>query len=139
MVDICAQHLLTSYGLRSLAPGEPGYQGHYGGGPRDRDAAYTRARCGAGCSDLLCWRTFACTATARKPCVSWSRWELPCTCTASARLGEIFEGDAPFTPHGCIAQAWTVGEVLRAMREIQNKQRIVKRHGVSARMFAGCS
>jgi glycogen debranching enzyme len=35
-------------------------------------------------------------------------------------LGEIFEGDAPFTPHGCIAQAWTVGEVLRTMRELQN-------------------
>jgi glycogen debranching enzyme len=35
-------------------------------------------------------------------------------------LGEIFEGDPPFTPHGSIAQAWTVGEVLRAMREILN-------------------
>ncbi len=37
-------------------------------------------------------------------------------------LGEIFEGDSPFTPHGAIAQAWTVGEVLRASREIQNYQ-----------------
>jgi len=31
-------------------------------------------------------------------------------------LSEIFDGDAPFTPRACIAQAWTVGEVLRAWR-----------------------
>jgi glycogen debranching enzyme len=29
-------------------------------------------------------------------------------------ISEIFDGDAPFTPRGCIAQAWSVGEVLRA-------------------------
>jgi glycogen debranching enzyme len=28
-------------------------------------------------------------------------------------LSEIFEGNPPFTPRGCFAQAWTVGEVLR--------------------------
>ncbi|HYL93648.1 MAG TPA: amylo-alpha-1,6-glucosidase, partial [Alphaproteobacteria bacterium] len=33
-------------------------------------------------------------------------------------LGEIFDGDPPFTPNGCIAQAWTVGETLRAWRAI---------------------
>jgi glycogen debranching enzyme len=32
--------------------------------------------------------------------------------------GEIFDGDPPFTPNGCIAQAWTVGETLRAWRAI---------------------
>ena len=31
---------------------------------------------------------------------------------------EIFDGDPPFTPNGCIAQAWTVGEILQAWREI---------------------
>jgi glycogen debranching enzyme len=36
-------------------------------------------------------------------------------------LGEIFEGGAPFAPHGCIAQAWTVGEVLRAVCEIHKQ------------------
>lgn len=34
--------------------------------------------------------------------------------TARDRAGEIFDGDAPFTPRGCISQAWTVGELLRA-------------------------
>jgi glycogen debranching enzyme len=32
--------------------------------------------------------------------------------------GEIFDADPPFTPNGCIAQAWTVGETLRAWRAI---------------------
>jgi glycogen debranching enzyme len=31
---------------------------------------------------------------------------------------EIFDGDPPFTPNGCVAQAWTVGEILRAWRAI---------------------
>jgi len=36
VVDVCARRLLTSHGLRSLAPGEPDIRGHYGGSPRDR-------------------------------------------------------------------------------------------------------
>jgi glycogen debranching enzyme len=34
-------------------------------------------------------------------------------------LSEIFDGDPPFTPRGCIAQAWTVAEVLRVWREVE--------------------
>jgi glycogen debranching enzyme len=37
-------------------------------------------------------------------------------------LSEIFDGDAPMTPRGCIAQAWTVAEVLRAWLLVQNHQ-----------------
>jgi glycogen debranching enzyme len=33
-------------------------------------------------------------------------------------LAEIYDGDAPFAPRGCIAQAWSVGEVLRAWTEL---------------------
>jgi Amylo-alpha-1,6-glucosidase len=40
VVDFCARRFVTSVGLRSLAQGEPGYQGHYGGGVRERDGAY---------------------------------------------------------------------------------------------------
>ena len=40
VVDACARRLLISYGLRSLAPGEPGYRPRYAGGPRERDGAY---------------------------------------------------------------------------------------------------
>jgi predicted glycogen debranching enzyme len=122
VVEVCAQHLLTSYGLRSLAPGEPGYQGHYSGGPRDRDAAYHQGTVWGwllGPFVLAHLRVYGDRAEAMRflePLgISVHMYGL-------GTLGEIFEGDAPFTPHGCIAQAWTVGEVLRAMREIQNNR-----------------
>jgi predicted glycogen debranching enzyme len=120
VVDVCAQQLLTSYGLRSLAPREKGYQGHYSGGPRDRDAAYHQGTVWGwllGPFVLAHLRVYGDRAEAMRflePLgISVHMYGL-------GTLGEIFEGDAPFTPHGCIAQAWTVGEVLRAMREIQN-------------------
>jgi predicted glycogen debranching enzyme len=119
VVDVCAQHLLTSYGLRSLAPGEPGYLGHYSGGPRDRDAAYHQGTVWGwllGPFVLAHLRVYGDTVEAMRflePLgISVHMYGL-------GTLGEIFEGDAPFTPHGCIAQAWTVGEILRAMCEIQ--------------------
>jgi predicted glycogen debranching enzyme len=120
VVDVCAQHLLTSYGLRSLAPKEPGYQGHYAGGPRDRDAAYHQGTVWGwllGPFVLAHLRVYGDQVEAMRflePLgISVHMYGL-------GTLGEIFEGEAPFTPHGAIAQAWTVGEVLRAMREIQN-------------------
>jgi glycogen debranching enzyme len=33
-------------------------------------------------------------------------------------ISEIFDGDPPFTPRGCIAQAWSVAEILRVYKEI---------------------
>src|SRR5450755_218998 len=120
VVDVCAQHLLTSYGLRSLAPGEPGYRGHYMGGPKDRDVAYHQGTVWGwllGPFVLAHLRVYGDRAEAMRflePLgISVHMYGL-------GTLGEIFEGEAPFTPHGAIAQAWTVGEVLRAMREIQN-------------------
>jgi glycogen debranching enzyme len=38
-------------------------------------------------------------------------------------LSEIFDGDAPMTPRGCIAQAWTVAEIIRASMEIEERKR----------------
>jgi predicted glycogen debranching enzyme len=122
VVDMCAKHLLTSYGLRSLAPGEPGYKGQYTGGPRDRDSAYHQGTVWGwlvGPFVLAHLRVYGDPEEAMRflePLgISVQMYGL-------GTLGEIFEGDSPFTPHGAIAQAWTVGEVLRASREIQKFQ-----------------
>ena len=40
VVDCCARELLTSYGLRTLSPRDPGYIGRYAAMPWQRDAAY---------------------------------------------------------------------------------------------------
>ena len=116
VVDLCARRLLTSHGLRSLAQGEPGYQGHYGGGPRERDGAYHQGTVWGwllGPFALAHLRVYG----DRKAAQSFLE---PLGAEISSyglgTLGEIFDGDAPFTPRGSIAQAWTVGEVLRAWR-----------------------
>jgi Amylo-alpha-1,6-glucosidase len=36
-------------------------------------------------------------------------------------ISEMFDGDSPFAPKGCIAQAWSVGEVLRAFSRIERR------------------
>ena len=118
VVDICAAQLLTPYGLRSLAPTEPDYHGHYAGGPRERDAAYHQGTVWAwllGPFALAHHRVYADRVAAMRFLeslgVSIQRYGL-------GTLGEIFDGDAPFAPKGCIAQAWSVGEVLRAWVEL---------------------
>jgi predicted glycogen debranching enzyme len=118
IVDLCAAQLLTPYGLRSLAPGEPGYHGRYSGGPRERDAAYHQGTVWAwllGPFALAHHRVYADRVAALRFLellgAAIQRYGL-------GTLGEIFDGDAPFAPKGCIAQAWSVGEVLRAWVEL---------------------
>jgi predicted glycogen debranching enzyme len=120
VVDVCARHLLTSHGLRSLAPGEPGYTGHYGGSPRDRDAAYHQGTVWGwllGPFALAHHRVFRDRQAALRFLEPLGR---QIYASGLGTLSEIFDGDSPFTPRGCIAQAWTVAEVLRAWEEISN-------------------
>jgi predicted glycogen debranching enzyme len=120
VVDVCARHLLTSHGLRSLAPGEPGYTGHYSGSPRERDAAYHQGTVWGwllGAFALAHHRVFRDREAALRFLEPLGR---QIYASGLGTLSEIFDGDAPFTPRGCIAQAWTVAEVLRAWEEISN-------------------
>jgi predicted glycogen debranching enzyme len=116
VVDICSHRLLTSHGLRSLAEGAPGYQGHYGGGPRERDGAYHQGTVWGwllGPFVLAHLRVYGDRQAALSFLEPLGR---QISSYGLGTVGEIFDGDAPFTPRGCIAQAWTVGEVLRAWR-----------------------
>ena len=120
VVDVCARQLLTCYGLRSLAPGEQGYTGHYGGSPRDRDAAYHQGTVWGwllGPFALAHSRVYHDREAALRFLEPLGRQIYT---GGLGTLSEIFDGDTPFTPRGCIAQAWTVAEVLRAWTEISN-------------------
>ncbi|HKW57568.1 MAG TPA: amylo-alpha-1,6-glucosidase [Candidatus Acidoferrum sp.] len=114
VVDVCARRLLTSYGLRSLAPGEPGYCGRYAGDQRSRDSAYHQGTVWGwllGSFALAHFRVY-------QDRVAAVRFLEPLANHISAfglgTLPEIFDGDPPHSPRGCIAQAWTVAELLRA-------------------------
>ena len=127
VVDICAAQLLTPYGLRSLAPGETGYQGHYVGGPRERDAAYHQ---GTGWAWLLGPFALAHQRVYGDHVGAMSFLE-PLGAAIQryglGTLGEIFDGEAPFAPKGCIAQAWSVGEVLRAWVDLARESNSASR------------
>jgi predicted glycogen debranching enzyme len=118
VVDVCARELLTSFGLRSLGPKEPEYRGRYGGSPEERDAAYHQGTVWGwllGPFVLAHLRVYQDSATAASFLAPMLRH------IEAAGLGtasEIFDADAPFTPNGCVAQAWTVGEILRAWRAV---------------------
>lgn len=118
VVDVCAQHLLTCYGLRSLASAEPNYQGHYDGDQRIRDAAYHQGTVWGwllGPFALAHYRVYG-----DRPAALGYLDPLGSNINAYGlgTLAEIFEGEPPHSPRGCIAQAWTVGELLRAWTEI---------------------
>jgi predicted glycogen debranching enzyme len=116
VVDICARRLVTSYGLRSLAQSETGYQGHYGGNNRERDGAYHQGTVWGwllGPFALAHLRVYNYRAAAMSFLEPLGK---QIHSHGLGTLSEIFDGDAPFTSRGCIAQAWTVAEVLRAWR-----------------------
>jgi len=118
VVEVCARELLTPFGLRSLGRNETGYRGHYAGNPEERDDAYHQ---GTAWGWLLGPFALAHLRAYRNAGEAMSFLEPMFGQIKAAGLGtagEIFDGDPPFKPNGCIAQAWTVGETLRAWRAI---------------------
>jgi predicted glycogen debranching enzyme len=118
VVEVCARKLLTSHGLRSLASDDRRYIGRYQGDVNARDAAYHQ---GTVWGWLLGPFALAHLRVHRDPAAARGFLEPMGRHLAAAGVGslsEIFDGDPPFAPRGCIAQAWTVAEVLRAWTEI---------------------
>jgi glycogen debranching enzyme len=116
VVDACARALVTSMGLRSLAPGEPGYSGIYTGDRYARDGAYHQGTVWAwliGPFVEAHLRVYGDPALARTFLEPFSHFMLD---AGLGSISEIADGDAPFTPRGCPWQAWSVAEVLRAWR-----------------------
>jgi predicted glycogen debranching enzyme len=119
VVDACARYLLTSYGLRSLAPDDSRYQGVYGGDQRQRDSAYHQGTAWGWLlgpfivAHLRVYHDPARAASFLEPTAHHIKMQ------GVGTAGEIFDGEPPFTARGCIAQAWTVAEILRAWTAAQ--------------------
>jgi predicted glycogen debranching enzyme len=113
IVDVCARYLLTSHGLRSLAPDHSDYHPVYGGDLLTRDSAYHQGTVwgwliGPFVSAHL--RVYEDKKAARR---FLSPLLQHLTDDGLGTISEIFDGDPPHTPRGCFAQAWSVAEVLR--------------------------
>ena len=113
--------LLTPVGLRTLAPPAPGYQGHYGPGNQSvRDASYHEGTVwpwlmGAYLdSEIRAGMDPAEARTIAEALVTHSSCGY-----GMGTINEINNGDSPYEPNGCIAQAWSVSEALRILTEIE--------------------
>jgi predicted glycogen debranching enzyme len=122
VVAAVRERLLTPMGLRSLAPGEPDYKQTYSGDLRARDAAYHQGTVWAWLigpfidawlkthpNDLAVARGFL------------AGFEPHLTEAGVGSISEVFDAEPPFTPRGCIAQAWSVAEVLRSWVKTASK------------------
>lgn len=114
VMDVVTDRLLTPVGLRSLAPGHPDYKVKYYGDLRARDAAYHQGTVWAWLIGpyVDAWlKLNPGKEVEARGVLSGFVAHLDEACVGS--ISEVFDAETPYTPRGCVAQAWSVAEVLR--------------------------
>lgn len=114
VLNAVREKLLTPFGLRSLAPGHEHYKPKYYGDLRARDAAYHQGTVWAWLVGpfIDAWlRVYPEDKSSARQFLNGFVEHLNEACLGS--ISEIFDAEAPYTARGCIAQAWSVAEVLR--------------------------
>jgi predicted glycogen debranching enzyme len=120
IVEKVDRELLTPFGLRSLSPKDPDYRPVYTGTPLERDSAYHQGT-------VWGWLTGAFVDAYRRVYPNGNQTEKRVEEILSGfknhlreagtgQISEIFDADPPHAPRGCIAQAWSVAEVLRVSK-----------------------
>jgi predicted glycogen debranching enzyme len=115
VLDVVRRKLLTPVGLRSLSPDHPEYKSRYFGDLRSRDAAYHQGTVWAWLIGpfIDAWlRVHPDRRTEARGFLDGFSNHLSEACIGS--ISEVFDAEAPYTPRGCVAQAWSVAEVLRS-------------------------
>jgi predicted glycogen debranching enzyme len=120
ILNVIERELLTPRGLRTLSPSDPNYIGRYEGAPGTRDGAYHQGT-------VWPWLigpyiTASVKTLGRKAgrtlAATWlENFQQHLHEACLGQVSEIFDGDAPHAPRGCVAQAWSVAELLRAIVE----------------------
>ncbi|MCA9969957.1 MAG: glycogen debranching enzyme family protein [Anaerolineales bacterium] len=120
VLDACARHLLTAHGLRTLSPDDKTFIGQYGGDQRKRDGAYHQGTVWGWLigpfvsAHLRVYGSPGAALTYLTPLLH------NLSDAGVGSISEIFDGDPPFTPRGCFAQAWSVAELLRVWHAIES-------------------
>lgn len=120
ILEVVERELLTPRGLRTLSPGDSQYRGRYEGNPLSRDSVYHQGTVWPwlmGPYITAYVKTFSAEG-GRTATAEWLKnFEEHLDEACLGQVSEIFDGDAPHKPRGCIAQAWSVAELLRAAVE----------------------
>ncbi|MDQ2921757.1 MAG: glycogen debranching protein, partial [Acidobacteriota bacterium] len=120
ILRVVERELLTPRGLRTLSPNDPQYRGRHEGNSMSRDGAYHQGTVWPwliGPYITAYVKTFGATV-GRPIAAEWlnnfqHHFEESCL----GQVSEIFDADSPHTPRGCVAQAWSASELLRAAME----------------------
>jgi glycogen debranching enzyme len=118
VVEAVGQILLTDCGLRSLDPTDPAYQGAYTGGPGQRDGSYHQGPVWAWLLGPYAEAHYRVYGDRVAALALLQPIEHHLRDAGLGSVSEIFEGDPPHLPRGCIAQAWSVAEILRVWRAL---------------------
>jgi len=139
VVEAVERQLLTPIGLRSLAPGEPGYAPHYQGDSSARDAVYHQGTVWPWLMGAFvdAWvQVRGNTSAARRE--ARRRFVAPLVAhLQEAGLGhvsEIADAEAPFAPKGCPFQAWSLGELLRLDRVLLAEPKRARARGAEQQL-----
>lgn len=122
VVGTVEEKLLTPFGLRSLCPEHPDYKPKYYGNLRSRDAAYHQGTVWAWLIGpfIDAWlKIHPDDLRGAAGFLDGFTTHLNDACVGS--ISEIFDAEAPFHPRGCIAQAWSVAEVLRCRAAVNSR------------------
>ena len=123
VLAVVRDKLLTPFGLRSLAPGHRDYKPMYFGDLRARDAAYHQGIVWAWLIGHFIDASLKAGA-ARAECRRMlNAFDMHLADDGIGTISEIFDADPPYAPRGCIAQAWSVAEVLRAYQATRRTAR----------------
>jgi glycogen debranching enzyme len=125
VVDAVQGQLLTPFGLRTLDPLAENYNGRYTGSPHDRDAAYHQGTVWPYLMGAFVEAYLKVNEFSQESKIEAAQFIMPLIrhltengCISS--VSEIFDGDDPQMPRGCIAQAWSVAELIRAYRLVSS-------------------
>jgi predicted glycogen debranching enzyme len=124
VMRVVRERLLTPVGLRSLAPGDSDYKPKYFGDLRTRDAAYHQGTVWGWLVGpyVDAWlKVYPSDIDGARRAVQGFVPHLDDACIGS--VSEILDAEQPFTPRGCIAQAWSVAEVLRVWVKLAQQER----------------
>jgi len=120
ILSVIERELLTPRGLRTLSPSDPNYIGRYEGGPGTRDGAYHQGTVWPWLMGpyITAYVKVSGRKAGRRFAAMWlENFQQHLYEACLGQVSEIFDGDAPHSPRGCVAQAWSVAELLRAMVE----------------------
>ncbi|UCF42735.1 MAG: glycogen debranching enzyme family protein [Planctomycetota bacterium] len=125
VVDTVQENLLTRYGLRTLSPSDSRYKGTYTGPQQQRDEAYHQGTVWPYLMGPFVEAFLRVNNFSRKSKKKAAQFIEPLLQHLTndgciGQISEIFDGDVPYKPRGCIAQAWSVAEVIRAYHLINS-------------------